>query len=185
MPHRAMTSPTPRAPPRGNCGRRSIASDQRFDKRVFETRRCVLAAAGSLGAALLAGGLDSCGRTEPGARGVGASGAGQSSAAILLRGNGPDPDSLDPQKARTVEAQNILRDVFECLTSVARDGGVEPGAATAWSVSPDGHTYSFRLRQNGYLACVGPLVLSAGGVARSSQKWDTNPAAQYAPALLL
>ena len=36
-----------------------------------------------------------------------------------------------------------------------------------------------------YLACIGPMVLFAGVVARFSQKWRMNPAAQYAPALLL
>jgi oligopeptide transport system substrate-binding protein len=65
---------------------------------------------------------------------------------ILLRGNGPEPDSLDPQKARTFQAQEILRDLYECLTSVAKDGGVAPGVAQDWSASADGKTYTFRLR---------------------------------------
>jgi hypothetical protein len=29
---------------------------------------------------------------------------------VLLRGNGPDPDSLDPHKARSMEATVVLRD---------------------------------------------------------------------------
>ena len=49
---------------------------------------------------------------------------------ILLRGNGPEPDSLDPQNARSSEAQTILRDLCESLTSLAKDAGVAPGVAT-------------------------------------------------------
>jgi ABC-type oligopeptide transport system substrate-binding subunit len=35
---------------------------------------------------------------------------------ILLRGNGPDPDSLDPHRARSTESMQVLRDLFEGLT---------------------------------------------------------------------
>ena len=144
---------------------------------MFETRRRVLAAAGSLGAAFLTGGLAACGRRGQG--GAGASGAGQSGAAILIRGNGPDPDSLDPQKARTVEAQNILRDVFECLTSVARDGGVSPGAATAWTVSPDGRTYTFSLRREARWSS-GDALVAADFVAGLRRLVDPATASSYA-----
>jgi len=65
---------------------------------------------------------------------------------ILRRGNGPEPDSLDPQKARTAEAHAILRDVFECLTSLDHDGRAAPGGAISWATSPDGRTYTFTLR---------------------------------------
>ncbi len=37
--------------------------------------------------------------------------AGASPSTELIRGNGPEPDSLDPQKARSVEAHMILRDL--------------------------------------------------------------------------
>lgn len=64
----------------------------------------------------------------------------------LERGNGAEPDSLDPQLARIESALTILRDAYEGLTRVARDGGVEPGAASAWEVSGDGLRYRFELR---------------------------------------
>jgi len=66
--------------------------------------------------------------------------------AILVRGGGPDPDSLDPQKARGFEAQSILRDLCEGLTTLDRDAAAAPGVARAWSVSRDGLTYRFALR---------------------------------------
>ncbi|MGD9599686.1 MAG: peptide ABC transporter substrate-binding protein [Steroidobacteraceae bacterium] len=67
---------------------------------------------------------------------------------ILVRGNGPEPDSLDPQKARSVEAHVVLRDLYECLTSLAKDSGTAPGVATSWDVSRDGRVYTFHLRDN-------------------------------------
>jgi len=86
-------------------------------------------------AALLLGGC---------APGPGAPAAGAT--AILVRGGGPDPDSLDPQKARGFEAQSILRDLCEGLTTLDRDAAAAPGVARAWSVSRDGLTYRFALR---------------------------------------
>ena len=40
--------------------------------------------------------------------------------AILLRGNGPDPDSLDPHKARSTESMVVLRDLFEASRGSTR-----------------------------------------------------------------
>jgi oligopeptide transport system substrate-binding protein len=48
---------------------------------------------------------------------------------ILLRGNGAEPDSLDPQRARSVESQRILRDLCEGLTTLAKDACTAPGVA--------------------------------------------------------
>jgi len=67
-------------------------------------------------------------------------------AAILLRGSGAEPDSLDPQKARSVESQIILRDLCEGLTTLDKSAAAAPGVATDWTVSPDGKTYTFHLR---------------------------------------
>ena len=83
-----------------------------------------------LGAAALGG----CGRAPP------------APAALLVRGAGPGPDSLDPQKARGFEAQSILRDLCEGLTTLDRKAAVAPGVASRWSVSADGKVYTFTLR---------------------------------------
>jgi oligopeptide transport system substrate-binding protein len=79
-----------------------------------------------------------------GCRGRGASG-GDPGAAILLRGNGPDPDSLDPHKARSTESMVVLRDLFEGLTRLDRTGAPVPAAAARWTVSDDGLVYTFTL----------------------------------------
>ena len=72
--------------------------------------------------------------------------ATKADATMLKRGNGPEPDTLDPQRARTDGAFNILRDVFEGLTAVGPDGSAVPAAATSWTVTPDGLEYTFHLR---------------------------------------
>ncbi len=65
---------------------------------------------------------------------------------VLRRGNGPEPDTLDPQVARTEGAFHILRDVFEGLTSIGPDGAPVPAAAESWTITPDGLEYRFTLR---------------------------------------
>ena len=65
---------------------------------------------------------------------------------ILLRGNGPEPDSLDPQRARNFESHNILRDSYECLTAIGKDASPVPALAQSWRRSADGLHYGFQLR---------------------------------------
>jgi len=79
------------------------------------TRRRVLAAP------LAALALTACGQRDK---------AGKQPA-ILLRGNGPDPDSIDPHKARASEAMVVLRDLFEGLTRLDHQAAPVPAAATS------------------------------------------------------
>jgi ABC-type oligopeptide transport system substrate-binding subunit len=64
----------------------------------------------------------------------------------LRRGNGSEPDSIDPQLARMEAAMTILRDCYEGLVGMAPDGAPVPAAAESWAVSDDGRRYAFRLR---------------------------------------
>ncbi len=66
-------------------------------------------------------------------------------AQVLHRGNGEEPQTLDPHLAEGVPASNILRDLFEGLTSTAPGGRIVPGAAAHWDISRDGLTYTFYL----------------------------------------
>jgi oligopeptide transport system substrate-binding protein len=111
-------------------------------RRLCGSRAAALIA---VGAALLLGG---CSPETPAA----------AKGATLVRGGGPDPDSLDPQKARGFEAHTILRDVCEGLTTLDRHAGVAPGVATSWSVSPDGLTYTFALRNDARWSNGDPVV---------------------------
>lgn len=65
---------------------------------------------------------------------------------VLRAGNGPEPATLDPHKSEGVSDANILRDLYEGLTSVSPTGAVIPGAAERWDISADGLEYVFHLR---------------------------------------
>jgi oligopeptide transport system substrate-binding protein len=67
---------------------------------------------------------------------------------ILERGNGNEPESLDPHAARADAAFIIIRDLYEGLMTTGPDAKLEPGQAERWEVSKDGLTYTFHLRAN-------------------------------------
>jgi len=101
------------------------------------------------------------------------------SAAILLRGAGAEPDSLDPQKARSVESQGILRDLCEGLTTLDKAADVAPGVASSWSTSSDGKTYTFKLRPEARWSN-GERVVAADFVAALQRLVDPATASGYA-----
>ena len=68
--------------------------------------------------------------------------------AVLRRGNGAESGTLDPQRFQTIPEQNIIRDLFEGLTTLGPGGVVAPGQAESWTVSPDGLVWTFKLRPN-------------------------------------
>jgi oligopeptide transport system substrate-binding protein len=100
-------------------------------------------------------------------------------ATTLRRGNGPEPDTLDPQLARTDAAFNILRDLFEGLTAVGPDGAPVPAAAESWTVSADGLEYRFALRDGLRWSNGDPLV-AADYVAGMRRLVDPRTASPYA-----
>ena len=97
----------------------------------------------------------------------------------LRRGNGPEPDTLDPQRARTDASFNIQRDLFEGLTAVGADGDAVPAAAQSWTASEDGLEYTFRLRE-GLRWSNGDPVLAADFVAGMRRLVDPATASPYA-----
>ena len=98
---------------------------------------------------------------------------------ILVRGGGPDPDSLDPQKARGFEAQTVLRDLCEGLTTLDKDAHVAPGVARSWSVSADARTYTFKLRPEARWSNGDPVV-AADFVAALRRLTDPRTGSAYA-----
>jgi len=98
---------------------------------------------------------------------------------VLRRGNGPEPDTLDPQLARTEAAFHILRDVFEGLTAVGPDGSAVPAAAESWTVSPDGLEYRFALRE-GLRWSNGDALKASDFVAGMRRLVDPKTASPYA-----
>lgn len=81
------------------------------------------------------------------------------------RGNDADPETLDPHKTSTVAETHILIDLFEGLVAYGAKADVVPGVAEKWSVSADGLTYTFNIRQdakwsNGDKVTAGDFVFS-------------------------
>lgn len=70
------------------------------------------------------------------------------SAQVLHRGNGAEPETLDPQLSTGVPEAHLQRDLFEGLVAEAADGKLIPGTAERWEISPDGTVYTFHLRAN-------------------------------------
>jgi ABC-type oligopeptide transport system substrate-binding subunit len=97
----------------------------------------------------------------------------------LVRGNGPEPDSLDPQRARNVESANVLRDVLEGLTAIGRDGEPVPAAAERWETSADGLSWTFTLR-DGLRWSNGDAVVADDFAAALRRLVDPATASQYA-----
>lgn len=96
-----------------------------------------------------------------------------------MRGAGAEPDSLDPQKARSVESQGILRDLCEGLTTLDKTAGVAPGVATGWTVSADGKEYTFSLRADARWSN-GDRVVADDFVAALRRLADPETASAYA-----
>ncbi|HTX04901.1 MAG TPA: peptide ABC transporter substrate-binding protein, partial [Steroidobacteraceae bacterium] len=119
--------------------------------------------------------LGGCSHRQSGGPG----GAAPPGAAILLRGLAAEPDSLDPQKARTDEAQRVLRDICEGLTTLDKSGAVAPGIAEKWQVSADGKTYTFTLRHDARWSNGSPVV-AADFVAGLRRLVDPATGSQYA-----
>ena len=62
-------------------------------------------------------------------------------------GNGSEPFTIDPSKVTLIAEWNILYDMLVGLTALDASGHPVPGMATSWTTSPDGLTWTFKLRK--------------------------------------
>jgi oligopeptide transport system substrate-binding protein len=68
----------------------------------------------------------------------------------LHRGNGAEPDTLDPHKATGTWENNIVGDMFLGLMTEDARANPIPGAAESWQASRDGLTYTFTIRDHSW-----------------------------------
>lgn len=61
-----------------------------------------------------------------------------------------NPKTLDPQQANELNSNTIIENVYMGLTVIEADGSVGCGAAESYTVSEDGLSYNFTLRQDVY-----------------------------------
>jgi oligopeptide transport system substrate-binding protein len=71
----------------------------------------------------------------------------QVAAGTLRRGNGAEPETLDPALSAAVWEDAIIGDLIVGLLTEDIDGKPIPGMAESWTTSPDGLTWTFKLRQ--------------------------------------
>lgn len=69
---------------------------------------------------------------------------------ILRKGNGSQPQTLDPHKGEGVPGSNIQRDLFEGLVSMSANGDLIPGVAESWEFDESTLTYIFTIRNNAF-----------------------------------
>lgn len=67
---------------------------------------------------------------------------------VLFRGNGGDPQTLDPALADDIHSFGVLLDLYEGLVTEAADGSLAPGVAGRWEISADGLRYTFHLQED-------------------------------------
>ncbi|UCG71894.1 MAG: peptide ABC transporter substrate-binding protein [Chromatiales bacterium] len=66
---------------------------------------------------------------------------------VLNRGSAAEPPTLDPTLGAGSLAAPIIADLFSGLLDRGPDGTLVPGVAESWTVSEDGRTYTFVLRE--------------------------------------
>jgi len=76
----------------------------------------------------------------------GQSGSSQGSDQVIRFNVGAEPQTLDPAKATGLPDATIINAMFEGLTRYDASGKPSPGIAESWTISPDGLTYTFKLR---------------------------------------
>lgn len=91
--------------------------------------------------------------------------------------------NLDPQFATDADARMIILNIYEGLVAHGPDGGVLPGVAESWDISPDGLKYTFKLRENALWSDGKPVtaadfvfaffrLFSPGGASPFAQDYD-------------
>lgn len=98
------------------------------------------------------------------------------SAAVLHVALNADILSTDPGVLRDENTDAVLLHVAEGLVAPRHDGSIAPMLAQSWSVSPDGHTYTFALRHgvtfhNGVPMTSADVVWSLGRYLSPATHW--------------
>ncbi|MFD0692972.1 ABC transporter substrate-binding protein [Paenibacillus sp. GCM10027628] len=66
----------------------------------------------------------------------------------LTYGLATSPDTLDPHRSGLAVAVRVIRTIYDSLVVQLPDGTIKPWLATEWTVSPDGKSYTFKLRKD-------------------------------------
>jgi oligopeptide transport system substrate-binding protein len=101
---------------------------------------------------------------------------------VLHRGNGTEPETIDPAKSTGVTENAIENDLFEGLVTFSPDGTEVPGVAESWEISDDGTVYTFHLREDAKWSNGDPVTAN-DFVYSFRRTVDPATASDYAPIL--
>jgi oligopeptide transport system substrate-binding protein len=101
---------------------------------------------------------------------------------VINRALSTEPESLDPQKSRSVQALDVLRDIGEGLVAYSASGELIAATAASWDISEDGLTYTFHIRPEARWSNGDP-VMAQDFVSGLQRLVDPQTAAFYAAEL--
>src|ERR1700687_6243064 len=88
----------------------------------------------------------------------------------LIIGQPTDADSLDPHKVSAVIAVERMYNLYDTLVNLDFDmQTITPGLAESWTISPDGKTYTFKLKRG--VKFHSGKALTAQDVKYSFDRW--------------
>jgi len=103
---------------------------------------------------------------------------------VLHRGNGAEPDTLDPHLATGHWEGSVINDIFVGLFTKGKDGKSLKGSVEDYSMSEDGLVYTFYLKKNHYWSD-GKNVTALDYVNGFRRVLDPLTASQYGSLLYL
>ncbi|MFL0376998.1 ABC transporter substrate-binding protein [Paenibacillus amylolyticus] len=87
------------------------------------------------------------GSTNSTAQASGGGQTGQAEGGNLTFALATSPDTLDPHRSGLAVTVRAIRTIYDNLVVQLPDGSIKPWLATEWSVSEDGKSYTFKLRE--------------------------------------
>jgi peptide/nickel transport system substrate-binding protein len=93
-----------------------------------------------------------------------------------------EPTGLDPTIAAPVAIGQVTwQNIFEGLTTIDRDGQVQPQLAESWEISEDGLTYTFKLRTGVTSMTAKPSIHPSPSLRSSGARGEdsVNPQKRY------
>ena len=101
---------------------------------------------------------------------------------VFRRSIAGEPDTLDPHRSEEASTADVLRDLYEGLTTESPEGTILPGVAQRWEISKDGRVYRFYLSPDARWSN-GDAVTAEDFVAGLRRSADPNTGSSYSQIL--
>lgn len=97
---------------------------------------------------LVLSGCGAAGNSNSTVEASGAEQSGQAEGGNLTYALATSPDTLDPHRSGLAVTVRVIRTIYDNLVVQLPDGSIKPWLAKEWSVSEDGKSYTFKLRED-------------------------------------